>query len=311
MGSSNLGNYIYIGTGIFGILFNALIVLSIFRAKRLRRKENFLIAGLSIFSLFYSLHSLSTGAYRLNVNPIAQVPISYCLKLPMSAATVFAPVGCSCMLFMISLDRLIAAHWFQKYLTLGNAYSVKVVCSVSVFSLVCTLAGYLGSIFQLSGTFVSTYCYILFTNWFLYAYTYADLFINCCTILLYMLTLSVIWYRTKHAHSSVQVVQYKHQRSITIKLSIVIFSMLFLHMFPRLAMSMGWSFMNSIAMQQIMYSAIGVHTALQVMFYAMIKKEFRSEMIRVLCCKKIQVFNATLLVTPQHPIHITNGETNF
>lgn len=295
----NLGNYLYIGNGTFGTAFNVLILAAIFRAKHLRRKENLLVSGLAIFSLIYSLFSLSIGAYRLTVSPFALVPLTYCLKFPQSAAVVFAPIGCTCMLFMISLDRLIAAQWFQHYLILGKRYSVKVICSVVVFSAVFTLVAYLGSIFELSGTFVSAFCITPFTGWFLYLFTIVDLIFNFCTIFLHMLALFIIWYRTIHAHAAVQAIQFKRQRSVTIKLSIVTVSMFFMHSLPRLAMAMNWSIIYSMVAQQMMFTAIGVHAALQVLFYAAIKRELRSEMINILTCRGTQVSHVALVVTPQ------------
>lgn len=311
MSESNFGNYLYIGTGALGIVFNVWILVAIFRVKRLRRKENLLIAALSMFSLIYSLFNLSVGIYRLRVEAFTLISINHCLKLPMTSAVVFAPIGCTSMLFMIALDRLIAAQWFQFYTTLGRTYSIRVICSVFLFSTIFTLIAYLGSIFQLNGTLVSAYCYVPFTDWFMYLFAIVDLIVNSGTILLYIITLFVIWYRSKHAHSSVQALQYKRQRKITIKLSIIIVSLFFLHILPRLVTAVDRVIMNSIILQQVIFTAIGVHADLQVFFYAVIKKELRSEMINIVRCKKLQVSHESIVVTPQPPLRFTNEEAQL
>lgn len=113
------GNFLYVVTGTLGTVFNAIIAIAILKSKHLRCKENLLVAGLAFFSLIYGLFYLSIGIFRLNLSdPFAFVPVTYCLKFPQSIAVIFAPVGCTCMLFMLALDRFIAAHYFQKYLTL-------------------------------------------------------------------------------------------------------------------------------------------------------------------------------------------------
>lgn len=60
----NLGNYLSVGIGTLGIACNTLIIFTILKAKPLRRKENLLLAGLSFYSLMYSLYNLCIGIYR-------------------------------------------------------------------------------------------------------------------------------------------------------------------------------------------------------------------------------------------------------
>ncbi len=144
-----LNHIIYIIQG-FGMVFgNLLIILTIFRTKSLRRKEMYIIAGLSIADSIYGVGFFSAGIVRLRLvlTGMHKVMVTswHCM---MYFQTIFFFVGSqtsALMLVMLSVDRFMAVVFYVKYKNFTKRYARSVLLAVFTYGVIFGGAAFLSS----------------------------------------------------------------------------------------------------------------------------------------------------------------------
>lgn len=268
--------------------------------------------GLALFSTIYSIGYLSAAIYRLSSNLHRIVDGFYCFLLPQNITFLLGSIGSTSMLFLISIDRMIATKFIAFYLGLGKVYAFRLLKIVMIGSIFCVLIAGISSFFQLRKISVSAFCSTptAYPVWFTNIKTYADLYISILTILMHILTLILLYFMSKNSKfSSIHQAQLRRQKSITLKITAVMGSTLFLQVMPRFYFTYQVFGTSNYLLAQGFYCLMGFNTAFQVMFYVLFKNDLRREILGLFKCRFQS--NAVEIAAEQPAIIFNNDQIQF
>uniref|UniRef100_A0A914WZU5 G-protein coupled receptors family 1 profile domain-containing protein n=1 Tax=Plectus sambesii TaxID=2011161 RepID=A0A914WZU5_9BILA len=163
---------------------NALLALTILCDSNLRRrKELVFIVALAFADVLFGLGTLLTGCFRIHASnmladggntTLPMVSPWSCYFTLRNMLTIYGMEVSILMLTAISLERLMAVAWFQKYANIGIRKLVAWAIAVFTFPLIpLSYASYQVYIASVQGALTSATCgigppdwYGLFHNWF-------------------------------------------------------------------------------------------------------------------------------------------------